>query len=133
MAATVHSRVLYSAGGDDDDYGDKKTAAGGRSTAVNNKVQPSPRDWRGKNETIEAKVGQSGVGLHSFSAEERKYLCNYVNSVLKHDDYLAESLPLDPSSNKIFEVVSDGIFLWYSCRQPLASRAALQHMYVVSD
>ena len=75
-------------------------------------VGPSSREWRGKGETVEAKAGRSGEGLHSFSNEERKYLCGYLNHILKRDSYVSKHLPLDPSSNKIFEVVSDGIFLW---------------------
>ncbi len=73
---------------------------------------PSSKEWRGKGETVEAKAGHSGVGLHSFSTEEREYLCGYLNNILKRDNYLSVFLPLDQNSNKMFEVVSDGIFLW---------------------
>lgn len=72
---------------------------------------PTSKDWRGKKETVEAKLGSSGQGMHSFSSEERQYLVGFVNRLLKTDDYLRNVLPLDPSSNKIFDVVRDGILL----------------------
>ena len=75
--------------------------------------QASSRDWRGKNETVEAKVGKSGEGLHSFSAQERAYLCGYINTLLRNDADLKDVLPIEPKSNKIFEIVSDGTFLWF--------------------
>lgn len=46
-----------------------------------------------------------------YSAEETRSFSDYINGVLKDDPDLAGSLPLNPQSDDLFNVASQGILL----------------------
>ena len=48
---------------------------------------------------------------HTYSHEEKEAFCNYVNYYLKDSEDLKSILPIDPSSENLFENVGNGILL----------------------
>lgn len=51
--------------------------------------------------------------LHTISESEKSCYVNHINSYLGDDPFLKQYLPLDPATNGLFELVKDGILLWY--------------------
>ncbi|KAG6385216.1 hypothetical protein SASPL_154044 [Salvia splendens] len=51
---------------------------------------------------------------HTISESEKNSYVNHINTYLRDDPFLKDYLPLDPSSDDIFELAKDGVLLWYS-------------------
>ncbi|KAK9088036.1 hypothetical protein Syun_030430 [Stephania yunnanensis] len=49
--------------------------------------------------------------LHTISESEKSAYAAHINSYLGGDEFLKKYLPLDPSTNDLFEVVKDGVLL----------------------
>ena len=52
-----------------------------------------------------------GGSAHSYSTGEKAGFSNHINQCLEGEQILAHLLPLDPSSNDLFEKNSDGLIL----------------------
>lgn len=50
---------------------------------------------------------------HTISESEKSSYVSHINSFLGEDPFLKEYLPIDPSSNALFELAKDGVLLWY--------------------
>ena len=55
--------------------------------------------------------------VHAFSDAERNAFVRHINQQLMVDQDLAAVLPIDPMANDIFQVVRDGVLLWYACME----------------
>ncbi|KAH9306638.1 hypothetical protein KI387_011042, partial [Taxus chinensis] len=51
--------------------------------------------------------------LHTISDSEKKAYIDHINTYLDGDSLLKKYLPIDSSTNDLFEFVKDGIILWY--------------------
>lgn len=51
--------------------------------------------------------------VHTIRESEKKFYVAHINSYLGDDPFLGQYLPLDPSRNDLFELVKDGVLLWY--------------------
>ncbi|KAJ7547565.1 hypothetical protein O6H91_08G092300 [Diphasiastrum complanatum] len=49
--------------------------------------------------------------IHTISDSEKKAYVDHINSYLEDDAVLSKVLPIDPSTNQVFELVKDGILL----------------------
>jgi hypothetical protein len=54
-----------------------------------------------------------GGSVHTYSQEEKRGIVEHINSILKNDPHLEGKIPIDPSSDAIFEAVKDGVLIWY--------------------
>lgn len=52
--------------------------------------------------------------LHTISESEKASYVAHINSYLGDDKFLKQFLPLDPSTNDLFDLAKDGVLLWYS-------------------
>jgi hypothetical protein len=57
-----------------------------------------------------AKV-EGATGHHTYLLEERSVFSRTINKVLHDDEELKDRLPIDPDSDDLFHVLSDGIVL----------------------
>lgn len=57
-----------------------------------------------------AKV-QGAIGTHTYLLEERSVFSRTVNKLFKDDPDLADRLPIDPDSEDLFHIMSDGLVL----------------------
>ncbi|KAL9165162.1 hypothetical protein ABFS82_06G152700 [Erythranthe guttata] len=48
---------------------------------------------------------------HTISESEKSYYVAHINSFLGEDSFLNEYLPIDPSSNSLFDLARDGVLL----------------------
>lgn len=53
------------------------------------------------------------AGTHTYSQAEKRSYCDFINQELADDKHLASSLPMDPLSDDLFNVISKGILLSY--------------------
>lgn len=51
--------------------------------------------------------------VHTISDSEKKAYVDHINTYLKADSVLQRVLPIDASTNQLFDIVKDGILLWY--------------------
>lgn len=51
--------------------------------------------------------------LHTISESEKSSYITHINHYLAQDEFLKKYLPIDPSTNELFEIVKDGVLLWY--------------------
>lgn len=50
--------------------------------------------------------------LHTISESEKASYVAHINNYLAEDEFLKKYLPIDPSSNDLFEIAKDGVLLW---------------------
>lgn len=50
---------------------------------------------------------------HTIGGNEKSSYTAHINSYLGNDPFLKDYLPLDPSTNALFELAKDGVLLWY--------------------
>jgi len=50
--------------------------------------------------------------LHTISESEKSSYVAHINNYLGEDKFLKQYLPIDPSTNDLFEIVKDGVLLW---------------------
>ena len=50
---------------------------------------------------------------HTISESEKASYVSHINSFLGEDGFLKKYLPLDPSTNALFDLAKDGVLLWY--------------------
>ena len=50
--------------------------------------------------------------LHTISESEKASYAAHINNYLAEDEFLKKYLPVDPSSNDLFELAKDGFLLW---------------------
>lgn len=50
--------------------------------------------------------------LHTISESEKASYVAHINNYLAGDEFLKKYLPIDSSSNDLFEIVKDGVLLW---------------------
>lgn len=51
--------------------------------------------------------------LHTIVESEKASYVAHINSYLGNDPFLKQYLPLDPSTNDLFDLAKDGVLLWY--------------------
>lgn len=51
--------------------------------------------------------------LHTISETEKASYVAHINSYLRDDPFLKQFLPIDPSTNALFDLAKDGVLLWY--------------------
>lgn len=51
--------------------------------------------------------------LHTISETEKASYVAHINSYLRDDPFLKQFLPIDSSSNALFDLAKDGVLLWY--------------------
>ena len=49
---------------------------------------------------------------HSINVSEKASYVAHINSYLADDPFLKKDLPMDPSTNALFDLVKDGVLLW---------------------
>jgi plastin-1 len=52
--------------------------------------------------------------LHTISESEKKAYVAHINSCFEDDPIMKRYLPIDPSTNDLFEIAKDGVLLWYT-------------------
>lgn len=52
--------------------------------------------------------------LHTINESEKSSYVAHINSYLGEDSFLKKYLPLDPATNDLFDLVRDGVLLWYT-------------------
>lgn len=71
--------------------------------------------------------------VHTISDSEKKAYVDHINMYLEKDASLQHVLPIDSSTNQLFDMIKDGILLWYvdfSCvpeRVLLRTDAGIRH------
>jgi len=65
-----------------------------------------------KNSSAFLKVATTTL-LHTISESEKASYVTHINNYLAEDEFLKKYLPLDPSTNDLFEIAKDGVLLWY--------------------
>ena len=65
--------------------------------------------------------------VHTISDSEKKAYVDHINMYLEKDAVLQRVLPIDASTNQLFDIIKDGILLWYLnfCDQVHAERGCL--------
>lgn len=51
--------------------------------------------------------------LHTVSHSEKALYVAHINSYLRDDSFLKQFLPIDPSTDDIFNLAKDGVLIWY--------------------
>lgn len=77
-------------------------------TFVNSRTGSSP-----KNSSAFLKAATTTL-LHTISESEKASYVAHINHYLAQDEFLKKYLPIDPSTNELFEIAKDGVLLWYS-------------------
>lgn len=49
---------------------------------------------------------------HTISESEKSSYVAHINSCLGEDPFLKDFLPIDPSTDALFELAKDGVLLW---------------------
>lgn len=65
-----------------------------------------------KNSSAFLKVATTTL-LHTISESEKASYVEHINNYLAQDEFLSKYLPIDPSTNELFEIAKDGVLLWY--------------------
>jgi len=50
---------------------------------------------------------------HAINESEKASYVSHVNNYLRDDPFLKSYLPIDPATNAFFDLVKDGVLLWY--------------------
>lgn len=50
---------------------------------------------------------------HTISETEKSSYVVHINSYLADDKFLKKYLPLDPATDSLFDLIKDGVLLWY--------------------
>lgn len=50
--------------------------------------------------------------LHTISESEKASYVGHINNYLGEDAFLKKYLPINPSTNDLFEIAKDGVLLW---------------------
>ncbi|CAK8560100.1 unnamed protein product [Lathyrus sativus] len=74
-------------------------------TFANSRTGSSP-----KNSSAFLKAATTTL-LHTISESEKSSYVTHINHYLSQDEFLNKYLPIDPSSNELFEVAKDGVLL----------------------
>ncbi|XP_058743460.1 fimbrin-2-like [Vicia villosa] len=74
-------------------------------TFANSRTGSSP-----KNSSAFLKAATTTL-LHTISESEKSSYVTHINHYLSQDEFLKKYLPIDPSSNELFEVAKDGVLL----------------------
>ncbi|KAK6118751.1 hypothetical protein DH2020_047498 [Rehmannia glutinosa] len=56
---------------------------------------------------------------HTISESEKSSYVAHINSFLGEDPFLNKYLPIDPSTNALFDLAKDGVLLWYVRNRPV--------------
>ena len=51
--------------------------------------------------------------LHTIGESEKVAFVAHINSHIRDDLVMKRYLPIDPMTNDLFDIVKDGILLWY--------------------
>ena len=51
--------------------------------------------------------------LHTIGEFEKVAFVAHINSYIRDDLVMKRYLPIDPMTNDLFDIVKDGILLWY--------------------
>lgn len=51
--------------------------------------------------------------LHTIVESERESYVAHINSYLRDDPFMKQFLPIDPTTNALFDLARDGVLLWY--------------------
>lgn len=76
-------------------------------TFANSRTGSSP-----KNSSAFLKAATTTL-LHTISESEKSSYVTHINHYLSQDEFLKKYLPIDPSTNELFEIAKDGVLLWY--------------------
>jgi len=76
-------------------------------TFANSRAGSSP-----KNSSAFLKAATTTL-LHTISESEKSSYVTHINHYLSQDEFLKKYLPIDPSTNELFEIAKDGVLLWY--------------------
>jgi plastin-1 len=49
---------------------------------------------------------------HAINESEKASYVAHINSYLAEDKFLKQFLPIDPSTNALFDLAKDGVLLW---------------------
>ena len=49
---------------------------------------------------------------HTINESEKSSYVSHINSYLAEDPFLKKYLPIDASTNALFDLVKDGVLLW---------------------
>lgn len=50
--------------------------------------------------------------LHTINESEKESYVVHINNYLGEDPFLKKYLPLDPTTNELFNLITDGVLLW---------------------
>ena len=50
--------------------------------------------------------------LHTISESEKASYVAHINNYLAEDEFIKKYLPIDPSTNDLFEIAKDGVLIW---------------------
>lgn len=51
--------------------------------------------------------------VHHISDSEKRAYVDHINTYLEGDPFLGKFLPIDPTTDDLFEIEKDGVLLWY--------------------
>ena len=50
--------------------------------------------------------------VHTVSDSEKKAYIDHINAYLRDDPVMKKNLPIDPSTDQLFNIAKDGVLLW---------------------
>ncbi|KAK4270134.1 hypothetical protein QN277_023213 [Acacia crassicarpa] len=77
-------------------------------TLASSRIAGSP-----KNSSAFLKAGTTTL-LHTISESEKASYVAHISNFLAEDEFLQRYLPIDPSTNNVFEIAKDGVLLWHN-------------------
>lgn len=86
--------------------------------ALNNQLyldlrnKSNPKAGSAKNSSSFLKATTTTL-LHTIDETERASYVAHINSYLRDDPFLKQFLPIDPTTNALFDLAKGGVLLWY--------------------
>lgn len=80
---------------------------------INLQTQAAKKIGNSKNASAFLKASTT---VHTVQNSEKEVYVAHINSYLRDDPFLKQFLPIDPSTNQLFDLVKDGVLLWYLIR-----------------
>lgn len=81
---------------------------------INLQTQAAKKLGNSKNASTFLKA--TGTTLHTVHNSEKEVYVAHINSYLRDDKFMKQFLPIDSTTNALFDLVKDGVLLWYLSR-----------------
>ena len=78
---------------------------------LNLQTQENTKLGGSKNKSIFLKNATTTL-LHTIDESKKAAFVAHINSYIRDDPVMKRSLPIDPMTNYLFDIIKDGILLW---------------------